>query len=100
MSIRSRSLSSGLGVPVVSSGAITEMDWSLPGRLFSFPPTREGRVGLVWALPVELVSSGVSDLRRVVVDGRGRFWPAVDLGCLAALGAAACFWDFLGAGSG
>lgn len=100
--VMSRSSSPGFGVPsVVSSGAMTEMDWSLPGRSFSLPPIREGRVG--WALPVEAESSGVpSESRReTVVDARGRFWPAVDLGRVADLGgAAACFWDFLDGASG
>lgn len=99
--------SSSFGVPVGISGAMTEMDWSLPGRLFSLPPTREGRTGWGggWAFPVEAESSGVptSESRReVAVDARGRFWPAVDLGRVADFwgAAAACFWDFLEGASG
>lgn len=83
------------------SGATTEMELSLPGR-FSLPPTREGRAGLA-ALPAEEESSGVSELLRLAaaVEARGRFWPAVDLGRVADLGAGPdCFWDFLGAASG
>ena len=60
-------------MPVVISGAITEMDWSLPGRLFSLPPTSDGRVGFGWALPVVEDNSGVSESLRVIVDARGRF---------------------------
>jgi len=89
ISTRSNSDSSPLGVPFVISGAITEMEPSLPGR-FSLPPTSEGRIGLLW-LPVEGVSSGASEFLRLdaaVVDGRGRFWPAVDLGTVADFGGA------------
>lgn len=83
ISTRSRSESSGLGVPVViSSGARTEIEWSLPP--FSFPPTREGRDGFPCAFPVEMFNSGVSEFFRLVVDGRGRFWPAVVFGMGAA----------------
>lgn len=100
MSTRSRSESSGFGVPVViSSGARTEIEWSLPPP-FSFPPIREGREGFPCAFPVEALSSGVSEFFRLVVDGRGRFWPAVVLGAGAAFGAGLDFWDFLGGASG
>ena len=64
---------------------MTEIEPSEPGR-FSFPPTREGRAGRA-ALPVVALSSGVSEDLRLVVVVRGRFWPAVDLGCVCALGA-------------
>lgn len=67
------------------------MDWSLPGRLFSLPPTSEGRVSLGWALPVVDDNSGVSESRRDIVDVRGRFWPTDDLGRVADLGGAVCF---------
>lgn len=102
MSTRSSSESSPLGVPVIISGAITEMELSLPGR-FSLPPTKEGRTALD-ALPEVVVSSGVSEFLRLVaavVDARGRFWPAVDLGTVADFGAGAVdFWDFLVGASG
>ena len=102
ISTRSSSESSPLGVPVTISGAITEMELSLSGR-FSLPPTREGRTALD-ALPEVVVSSGVSEFLRLVpavVDVRGRFWPAVDLGRVADLGAGAVdFWDFLVGASG
>lgn len=83
MSTRSRSESSGLGVPPTPdmrwrSGARTEMEASLPWR-FSFPPTRLGRGALPCVLPVETLSSGVSEFLRLDVEARGRFWPAVDL---------------------
>ena len=68
----SRSESSGLGVPVVISGAMTDIEVSLPGR-FSFPPTREGRVALPCALPVVEANSGVSEFLRLVVEVLGRF---------------------------
>ena len=74
MSTRSSSESSPLGVPATISGAMTEMELSLPGR-FSLPPTREGRTVLD-ALPEVVVSSGVSEFLRLVaaaVDVRGRF---------------------------
>ncbi len=90
MSTRSSSDSSPLGVPLVISGAMTEMEPSLPGR-FSLPPTSDGRIGLAW-LPVEGVSSGASEFLRLdaaVVDVRGRFWHAVDLGTVADFGGAA-----------
>ena len=84
------------------SGAITEMELSLPGR-FSLPPTREGRTALD-ALPDVVVNSGVSEFLRLVatvVDVRGRFWPAVDLGTVVDFGAGAVdFWDFLVGASG
>ena len=102
MSGNSMSESSAWGVPVTISGAITEMDWSLPGR-FSLPPlTRDGRRGCrAWILPVVEVSSGVAEPLRLVADGRGRFWPAVDLGCFCAFEAgAADFWDFFEGASG
>ena len=102
MSTRSSSESSALGVPEMISGAITEMELSLPGR-FSLPPTKEGRTALD-ALPEVVVSSGVSELLRLVatvVDVRGRFWPTVDLGNVADFGAGAVdFWDFLVGASG
>ena len=102
MSTRSSSESSPLGVPVTISGAITEMELSLPGR-FSLPPTRDGRTAFE-ALPELVVSSGVSEFLRLVaavVDARGRFWPAVDLGRVADLGAGAVdFCDFLVGASG
>ena len=95
------SVSSALGVPLLISGAMTEMDWSLPGRLFSLPPTREGRVDFEGAaLPVVLLNSGVSDSRRDVVEALGRFWPRVDLGRVADLGGAGCFCDFFEGASG
>ena len=81
---------------------MTDIEVSLPGR-FSLPPTRDGRAGLT-VLPVEVVSSGVSEFLRLgaaVVDDRGRFWPAVDLGRVADFGAGAVdFWDFLVGASG
>ena len=101
MSTRSSSESSPLGVPVTISGAITEMELSLPGR-FSLPPTREGRTALD-ALPEVVVSSGVSEFLRLVaaVDVRGRFWPAVDFGRVADFGVGAVdFWNFLVGASG
>ena len=92
MSTRSNSESSPLGVPAEISGARTEMEPSLPGR-FSFPPTNDGRPALA-ALPLVGASSGVSEPLRLgaavaVVEPRGRFWPAVDLGTVAAFGARA-----------
>ncbi len=72
MSTRSRSESSGFGVPVVSSGAITAIEESLPGR-FSLPPIRDGRTAFPCALPVVEANSGVAELLRLVVDGLGRF---------------------------
>lgn len=104
-SMMSRSSSSAaLGVVVVErvrSGARTAMEVLLAG-LFSLPPARGGRVvgALPGALVVEGVSSGVADTSRlVVVEGRGRFWPAlVGGGALGAGGAA--FWLFLVGGSG
>lgn len=90
ISTRSSSESSPLGVSVVISGATTDMEPSLPGR-FSLPPTRDGRVGLA-TLPVAGVSSGASEFLRLdaaVVDVRGLFWPAVDLGRVADFGAGA-----------
>ena len=66
------------------------MELSLLGR-FSLPPTREGRTAFD-ALPEEVVNSGVSEFLRLVaavVDVRGRFWPAVDLGRVADFGAGA-----------
>ena len=47
-------------------------------------------------------SSGVSEFLRLVVDVRGRFWPADDLGCFWAFEAGALdFWDFFrGASAG
>ena len=82
---------------------MTEMSPSLLGR-FSLPPTNEGRLGLAW-LPVEGASSGASEFFRLeaaVVDVRGRFCPAVDLGRVADFGGAAFvdFWDFLEGASG
>lgn len=84
------------------SGARTEIEVSLPGRLFSLPPlTREGRRGCrAWMLPVVEDSSGVSEFLRLAVEVRGRFWPAADLGCFWALEAGALdFGGFLGAAS-
>lgn len=102
MSTRSSSESSPLGVPVMISGAITEMELSLPGR-FSLPPTKDGRTALD-ALPEVAVSSGVSEFLRLVaavVDVRDRLWPAADLGRVADFGAGAVdFWDFLVGASG
>ncbi len=68
----SRSESSGLGVPVVISGAITDIEVSLPGR-FSLPPTRDGRAALPWTFPVVEANSGVSEFLRLVVEVLGRF---------------------------
>ena len=100
MSTRSRSESSGFGVPfVISSGAKTEIEWSLPPP-FSFPPTREGRDGFPCAFPMEALNSGVSEFLRLMVDVRGRFWPAVVLGTGAAFGAGLDFCVFLGGASG
>ena len=74
MSTRSSSESSPLGVSVVISGAMTEIDLSLPGR-FSLPPTNGGRAGFA-ALPVVVDNSGLSEFLRLiaaVVDIRGCF---------------------------
>ncbi len=74
MSTRSNSESSPLGVSVVISGAITEIEPSLPGR-FSLPPTKGGLTAFA-ALPLVAESSGVSEFLRLgaaVVDVRGRF---------------------------
>ena len=99
MSFSSMSESSPCGVPATISGAMTEIEPSDPGR-FSFPPTREGRAGLA-ALPVVALSSGVSEDLRLAVVVRGRFRPAVDLGCVCAFGAGGLdFWDFLEGASG
>ena len=92
MSTRSSSESSPLGVPVEISGAMTEMEPSLPGR-FSLPPTKDGRLAFA-AFPLVGASSGVSELFLLgaavpVVEPRGRFWPAVDLVMVAAFGAGA-----------
>lgn len=92
MSLSSMSESSPwVGVPATISGARTAMEPSLPGRSFSLPPTREGRAGRV-LLPVVGWSSGGSEGLRSVDDavGRGRFWPAVDLGGCWVLGGG-CF---------
>lgn len=104
-SLMSRSSSSGpLGVVVegeARSGARTATEVVLVG-LFSFPPARCGRAegALPGTLVVEGASSGVADTSRlVVVEGRGRFWPAlvvvVDLGAAGAV-----FWFFLVGASG
>ena len=66
---------------------MTEIEVSLPGR-FSFPPIRDGRAALPWALPVVDVNSGVSEFLRLVVEVLGRFWPATAFGTVVALGAA------------
>ena len=91
---------SPLGVPVLISGASTAMLLSLPAR-FSLPPTRGGRMALA-ALPDVAANSGVAESLRLsaaTMDVRGRFWPATDLGWVAAFGADAedCFWPFFGA---
>lgn len=57
-------------------------------------------MGFGWTLPVELLSSGVSESLRVIVEVRGRFCPMVDLGRVADLGGAACFCDFFEGASG
>lgn len=62
---------------------------------------RDGREGFPCAFPVDEVSSGVSEFLRLVVDVRGRFWPATVFGTVADLGAGGlAFWDFLGGASG
>ena len=55
---------------------------------------------LPWVLMVEGVSSGVAETSRlVVVETRGRFWPALGRGAFLGAGAAA-FWPFLEGASG
>ena len=56
-------------------------------------------MGAVAVLPLEGASSGVEEISREMAEGRGRFWPAIDLRAADLEGGGMDFGGFLGRGS-